>query len=678
MTDLTPIPRQTRGRIPFHRPGMAYFWVLNDRVPWAEVDRQLQAFAAANDVTALCLHPSSGVPYGGDEWFAYIERICRRAAELDLHIWLYDEDPFPSGNAGGRITAEHAGLAAHGIRQHVYDPRAQGDTGIFYFPTGPLIWCGLLNERTGEYKDLTGHVGLLRRKWDYVERWDSRFFYPDTPLYAAPMAGPTGAEFALTVPEIPVGMRLMAFTAGPAEQSSWSPFGPLADSLNPEVTRLFLQLTHERYFAQFGDLFGTTVEAIFTDEPKFFDAHPWTPGLFEDFQRERGYDLRPYLRYLFNDEDGERALLTRLHYREHIAARFRDAWMRPVAAWCRAHRIKFVGHISPEDDPSEQAACLGNLMPLLEDLDLCGTDVIIPAAGDARHPILSIGTIAAVSVAQQRGKEGTMSETGHMMDQLTVPEIARVFLWQTVLGLTAPLGNCAGLSVRGPRGGVPTVFSPDNPRWPELPPLRRRLAELQEILRGARQVAPVALLWPIRSFEMRRTPVFPDSDNPLRRDFITLLAACLDRQVGIQIIDEAALWELEMCDGAATLGLAQYSHLVVPSCTVLHANTLDALHRLQVQGVTVLLTGEPPTWREEPQALVPADLDGFPRLKLADAVASLPRLLELHRRGTDIRCTAWEKDGVVTRLLMNLRETAYRAQWDSETKKLAPHEVTVL
>lgn len=663
---------------PFHRPGMAYFWVLNDRVDWAEVERQLQAFAAAEDLTALCLHPTSGVPYGGDEWFDFIGRICRRAAELNLRIWLYDEDPFPSGNAGGRITAEHPGLAAQGIRQHVYDPTAQGDTGIFYFPTGPLLWCGLVDEATGAYTDLTARVGLLRRKWTFEERWDSRFFYPDTPLYAAPSAGPVGAEYALTVPEIPPGMRLLALVAGAAEQSSWSPFGPLADSLNPAATRLFLEYTHERYFRALGDLFGATIEAIFTDEPKLFDSHPWTPGLFEDFMRERGYDIRPFLHYLFSDSDCERARLTRLHYREHVARRFRDAWMRPVAAWCRAHGLRFVGHISPEDDPSEQASCLGDLLPLLEEMDLCGTDIIIPAAGDARHPILNVGTVCAVSVAQQRGKGGTMSETGHMMDQLSMEEIARVFRWQTVLGLTAPLGNCAALSVRGPRGGVPPAFSPDHPNWPALADLRRELAGLQAVIRGTRQLAPVALLWPIRSFMMRRM-VFPDPWQPLRVDFVALLAACLDRQVGTQIIDEEAVWELAPREGRAALGAARYSHLLIPSCTVLHARTVTALQALQRQGITVIRAGSGPEWIEEPMALPPAGMEWCPRLPMQEAVVTLPRLLDLRDPAEEIRCTAWEApDGRVARLLMNLRPAPYLARWEGGERLLAPGEAIVL
>ena len=139
---------------------MAYFWFLNDRLGWSILDRQLQAFAAAPEVSAVCLHPRTGLltPYGGAEWFGLIRRVCRRAAELDLRVWLYDEDPFPSGNAGGRLVTERPELIARGIGMFSFDPTAQGDTRLFCFPTGPLIWCGLVNGKTGEHVDLTGRV----------------------------------------------------------------------------------------------------------------------------------------------------------------------------------------------------------------------------------------------------------------------------------------------------------------------------------------------------------------------------------------------------------------------------------------------------------------------------------------------------------------------------------------
>ncbi|MHB0935058.1 MAG: HAD family hydrolase [Armatimonadota bacterium] len=660
----------------FHRKGAGYFWLFNDRCEWETIDRHLQAFAAADNVMALSIHPRHGllVPYGGAEWFELVEKTCRRAKELGVQIWLYDEDPWPSGNAGGRLTAEYPELAARGIQQFVYDPNVLDDKTIFYFPTGKLLWCGLVNEETGEVQDLTSRVGVIRRKWAVYEGWDSRFFYPETPLYNFTRCDTVDPEFAVTVSPIPAGMKLMAFVARQAAFAEWSIYGDFIDSLNPRATQRYLESTHEQYKKYVGDLFGTTIEAIFTDEPKMYDPNPYTEGLLEDFRRDMGYDLRPKLHYLFSTSMAPDAVLARLHYRDYIAKRFLDAWMRPVAAWCRENGIKLTGHVSPEDDPVEQALCVGNMLPVMKEMDLAGIDIIIPALGDRRHPVLSVGVTCATAVAQQRGKAGVMTETGHACHHMPAEEIGNIFLWQNMMGVTANVLHCAFLSTRGARDSEPPDFGPDGVLWEGMHDVRRKLAEIQAVTHDARQLAPVAIVWPIRSFNAVRQEGQADNTGGLRRELTTLLADCLDRQVGTHFIDEDDLRDLKVEGNEAVLGRARYTHLVIPSCTVLKAETLATLKALQAQGITVLLTGKTPIMAQTADAILPADLSWCP----AGTPADLHRLLDLPGDATDIRCTAWEKDGKVTRLVLNIGTEAFDATIDGKAMRLEPFEVYMM
>jgi hypothetical protein len=670
MTDTTAAPV-------FHRKGAGYFWLFNDRCEWETIERHLRAFAAAENVMAVSIHPRHGllVPYGGDEWFELVERTCRRAKELGVQVWLYDEDPWPSGNAGGRLTVEHPELAARGIHRFVYDPNVLDDKTIFYFPTGRLLWCGLVNEETGETRELTGRVGVIRRKWNVVEGWDSRFFYPETPLYNFSRCDTLDPEFAITVPAIPEGMKLMAFVARKAAFAEWSIYnGEFIDSLNPRATQLYLESTHEQYKKYVGDLFGSTVEAIFTDEPKWYDPNPYTEGLLEDFQRDMGYDLRPRLHYLFSDSMAPAAVLARLHYRDYIARRFLDAWMRPVAEWCRANGIKLTGHVSPEDDPVEQALCVGNMLPVMKEMELAGIDIIIPALGDRRHPVLSVGVTCATAVAQQRNKAGVMTETGHGCQQMSAEEIGKIFLWQNVMGVTANIIHCAFTSTRGPRDYELPDFGPDGALWEGMHEVRRKLAAIQEVTHDARQLAPVAILWPIRSFNAVRQEGQADNTGGLRRELTGLLAECLDRQVGTHFIDEADLPELAVEGKEAVLGRARYTHLVIPSCTVLKAETLETLKALQAQSITVLLAGQAPTMAQAADAILPADLCWCPRGSAND----LPRLLDLPVDAVDIRCTAWEKNGKVSRLVLNIGTGAYEGEVEGKKVRLEPFEVHVV
>ena len=80
-------------------------------------------------------------------------------------------------------------------------------------------------------------------------------------------------------------------------------------------------------------------------------------------------------------------------------------------------------------------------------------------------------------------------------------------------------------------------------------------------------------------------------------------------------------------------------------------------------------------------ALTPASLDWCPHLKPAQAVSTLPRLLELEGNARDIRCTAWETATIpkrLVRLLMNIRGTRYTAHGEGRRQVLEPGTVVIL
>jgi len=56
----------------------------------------------------------------------------------------------------------------------------------------------------------------------------------------------------------------------PGIVARWAP-GEMgvADLLNPQSTRTFISLTHERYAAAVGPHFGKAIKLTFTDEPKY-------------------------------------------------------------------------------------------------------------------------------------------------------------------------------------------------------------------------------------------------------------------------------------------------------------------------------------------------------------------------------------------------------------------------
>ena len=667
-------------KLSFPPTGLTYVWFLNDACRPAHVREQIAAFAQSN-VSCVCLHPRAGLllPYGGDDWFAFVGETARACAAAGLQVWLYDEDPYPSGNAGGWVTTEHAEYRARAIQRFVA-PSGLKPGELFAFPTGNLCWAGLVPAGAADAGarpiDLTGRVGIVRREWRILDPWDSRWYYPATPLYHCPRSETYTPEFALRVPAIPPGMQLEAFVAQPVGTDA--PWGALHDSLNPAATRDFIARTHERYYRELGPLFGKEITAIFSDEAKYFGARPWTPGMFDGFLATFGYDLRPHLVHLFTTGRSPEAIRARLDYRDWCARRFLDAWLKPVAKWCRDHRLHLVGHISPEDDPVEQANCIGNLFPLLPHFALAGLDLIIPAVGDARHPIINIGIITATSVAQQTRQPGVMSESlGCSGLEITGEAAGRILKWQTAMGLTTAVVHGHFSSVEGPRLiDAPPDFGPQSSRWTAFDALAATLRPVQERLVAARQEAPVAVLWPIRSFNIE-TNYYQHEPGGRRGALADLLLACLARQVGVHLLDEADLWRARFSGGRLRLGRAAYAALVLPECDVLHARTAARLGELGAAGFPVRVAAPLPAWVQDERGLTAFAGGGLTAETPAAVVASLPRLLPFAGEWPELRCTVWAKAGRRFALLFNVGAAPLTAAWGKRTVVVPPGELVL-
>lgn len=84
--------------------GFYPFWFWNGEQEEHEICRQL-AEIADSGCKGVVLHARVGnrIPYLSKRWFELIECACTECAEKNLKVWIYDEEDYPSGNAGFKI-----------------------------------------------------------------------------------------------------------------------------------------------------------------------------------------------------------------------------------------------------------------------------------------------------------------------------------------------------------------------------------------------------------------------------------------------------------------------------------------------------------------------------------------------------------------------------------------------
>ena len=233
------------------------------------------------------MHVRTGMdsPYLTEEFMGYIRHCIDEAKDNQMLAWLYDEDRWPSGTAGGRVTA---GKPEHARKS-------------LLFTTTPYPEESLRKSQEPEagrgQDNIRQENGVLLAIYDVT-------LNPDGTL--------KDFSFAEEKAPLPSGaVRWYAYMEY-ASADPWFNNQAYSDTLNPEAIDEFIELTHEAYYKSVGSSFGRTVPAIFTDEPQFtpkqplnFAAEqtdiflPWTRALPEIYEETYHENLLEHLPELF-------------------------------------------------------------------------------------------------------------------------------------------------------------------------------------------------------------------------------------------------------------------------------------------------------------------------------------------------------------------------------------------
>jgi hypothetical protein len=567
-------------------------WFLGDASTTAEKIAYLRACRAGGIAgLVMACSPGNRIPYLSADWFRMIQELVEEGERLDLQLWLYDEDPVPSGGASGLVMLENPALYATAMCCHE-KPATVHAGELWFIGEKRILWAGLVPTTPGgAVQDLTEQVGTVSQDW-FMLKWDSRHYYADMPIFTHTRGDAVWQRFALRTPPIPAGYRLLAITAEGNRHYRWP---GVPDLLNPESFGHFRRLVLERYAAVVGRHFGKTVPGVFTDEAKPGEAWtPFTPDLFGSFQATFGYDLRPRLYQLFGEPADVAAMQTRIDYQRWVAERFVERFLTPYREWCEARNLLLIGHLSPEDDPFWEAACGLDMLATMKSISLPGTDLIIPHTG------LHLGSLRAGSVRSQTGRPYAISESLALSGwDVTTDRCRQILAAQMTLGIDRFSVHAFFSSSEGIQNyQVPPEFGPGSSIFPGVCVLNDWLASMETRTDGAQDVVDVAI---VDSIDAYRTAAASESArNTLlkarRQALWATLRSCLRAHVGIHMVGADDLAGARIEAGRITVGRCSYRAVLVPPLDILPAATLATLAAAVAVGVPVHWFGALPTW----------------------------------------------------------------------------------
>lgn len=552
----------------------APFWSWNGRLEKERLRRQLQTYKQMG-IGGATIHVRTGLttPYLGDEFMDFIKTSADEAERLGMLIWLYDEDRWPSGSAGGLVTTNHdfrcRQLLMTSRRPEPGEVRMHW---VHHSPPQPVTEREFVAAWAMRFTE-----GKLT-EWHRIEENDD----PDDGEVAY-------YAYIEVAPDI-----------------TWFNHQQYANLLNPEATRRFIEVTHERYAEVLGDRFGSQVPSIFTDEPLYIRMDrpeawddrrdlrtAWVDDLPKTYEEQFGENLMDtFPAVMFDTEDGTGAR-ARLRFHDHHCQRFSDAFAGVLGQWCEEHGIALTGHMMEEQTPARQTCWSGEVMRSLHHFQLPGIDMLF-------DNVEFTTAKQAQSVARQNGCPGTMSELYGVTNwDFPLAGHLRQGNWQAALGVIVRVHHLSWYSMAGEaKRDYPASIGWHVPWYREYEAVEGHFARLAVALQTGRTLCRVALLHPIESHWVVNGPADVNTDQQamIEDGFVDALTGMLEGQIDVDLVSESLLPLHDEQDESPLLRVGEMSYdvLVIPPVITIRSSTLDRLDRFTAAGGTVILLGDAP------------------------------------------------------------------------------------
>ena len=566
----------------FRNPTSEYrgtpFWAWNDKLEKDELIRQIGELKEMG-FGGFHMHSRSGMAthYLSEEFMDLISACNEEAKKQKMLAWLYDEDRWPSGAAGGFVTKNPKYrmkklLFTTHIQENAVDPQTGYETGAPYLLAAYDIKL-----------DENGCLASYRRLKDGESADGTRYY-----------------AYVIT-----------------HKPSGWYNGQSYADTLDPETMAEFIRITYEAYKNKVGADFGKSVPAIFTDEPQFARLKmlpfansdkdveiAWTHTFAETFQEEYGVDVVEKLPEIIWDLPNGESCRVRYLYQDHTCELFTRAFADQCGKWCEENGIALTGHMMEEPTLKSQSNMLGEAMRAYRGFGIPGIDML------ANHVELSTAK-QCQSAVHQYGKEAMLSElygvTGWDFDFR-----GHKFQgdWQAALGVSVRVPHLSWVSMRGSaKRDYPASIHYQSAWYKEYNYIEDHFARLNTVLTRGKPDVKVGVIHPIESYWLHNGPAENNADvcKQLDNNFKNTIHWLLFGTIDFDFISESLLPEQtkKTVGPRLAVGEMKYDAIVVPGLETIRQSTLDILMAFQRRGGKVIVMGNKPSLIDAKKAEMP-------------------------------------------------------------------------
>jgi len=579
-------PKNTEQRLDrelFRNPTSEYrgtpFWAWNGKLEKEELLRQIRVFREMG-LGGFHMHVRTGMdtPYLTEEFMDFIRFCVEAAKDEKMLAWLYDEDRWPSGTAGGSVTKGKKENARKSLLL----------TTEPYAPDRP--------HRAVKPEPGRGQESMRQDNGDLLAVYDICLNGDGTLKSARRIGEDDPAQ----------GVKWYAYMEY-ACADPWFNNQAYVDTLRGEAIDQFIENTHEVYYRGVGADFGGVIPAIFTDEPQFTPKSalsfageqkdvflPWTYALPELYREKYGAELLDCIPELLWELPEGRLSPVRWQFQNLLTDLFVETYCAKIGSWCVNHGLALTGHVMSEQTLESQTMAVGDAMRCYRQFGIPGIDMLC----DFHEYTTAKQT---QSIVRQTGKEGMLSElygvTGWDYDFRGYKLQGD---WQAALGVTVRVPHLAWMTMKGEaKRDYPASISYQSPWWDQFSMVENHFARLNTALTRGKARVRVAVVHPIESYWMHWGPSDQTAAvrSQMEDQFSGLNEMLLFGGIDFDYLCEAELPELCREPGnPLKVGCMSYDAVLVPPLTTIRDTTIALLTAFQKAGGTLIFMGACPRY----------------------------------------------------------------------------------
>ncbi len=393
--------------------------------------------------------------------------------------------------------------------------------------------------------------------------------------------------------------------AGTPDRSKWTLYavfegwhGKQVERAGPggegDVIDHFSKTATDHYLQRFDQAFKgynlTSLRAFFNDSYEVDDASGegnWTPNMFAEFKKRRGYDLKAHLPALFGKDADEANRRVLSDYRETISELLLENYTKTWSTWAKGKGkiIRNQAHGSP--------ANILDLYAITDIPEIEGTELLrIKFASSAAHVM---GKSLASSESATWDNEHFLSKLSDIkkdMDRFLLGGVNHTFYHGT---------NYSPQSAPWPGWlfYAAVHFNPNNSFWTDFGKLNQYVARCQSFLQAGKPDNDVLVYLPIYDAYTRPGKVLLQHFDGIDHGFKGLpveaqTETLLKDGYAFDFISDKQLLGVTITGGKLQTGGNSYQTILVPEAKYMPLATFQQLMKLAQNGATVIFAGGMP------------------------------------------------------------------------------------